>query len=161
MEGIMIDKLCDIASTWLERIAGVALVVVMVLTGTDVVGRIFKVPIPGTFEIVEFAGGLIIGLALPMSTIVKQQVRIDLVTDRLPRMIKLPLETITRLIGVAISLCIAYPLTRMANDLRLSGESSGVLHIPFYYVAYAMSAAFIVTAVVLAREAVEVWRVKK
>jgi len=110
------EKLSNIACSWMERISGLALVVIMLLTGCDVAGRMLKMPVPGTFEVVTFAGGLIIGLAVPMSTKLKEQVRIDIMTERLPRAIKLPLETITRLIGMAFFMVVSYALVQMGND---------------------------------------------
>jgi TRAP-type C4-dicarboxylate transport system permease small subunit len=142
----------------LEKISGLVLVVIMLLTGCDIVGRILKIPIPGAFELVAFAGGLIVGLSVPMSIKMEEQVRIEAVMERLPRYMQLSLKTITRSAAVLFLLLISYALVQMGNDLRMSGELSAVLNLPFYYVAYVMSFAFIVAAVVLARQLMAIWR---
>jgi TRAP-type C4-dicarboxylate transport system permease small subunit len=154
----MFDKLCHAGSAWMEKLAGLALVIIMLLTGCDIVGRVFKAPIPGAFELATFAGGLIVGLAVPMSARMKEQVKIEILTERLPRFMRLGLETVTRLVGAAFLLCVSYALVQMGNDLRLSGELSAVLHLPFYYVAYAMGFAFLVVSMVLTREMIALWR---
>ena len=48
----------------MEAVAGIALIAVMLLIGCDIVGRIFGYPVPGAYELVSLAGGLIIGLAV-------------------------------------------------------------------------------------------------
>lgn len=153
----MFDKLCHTASAWLERTSGFVLVTVMLLTGCDIVGRIFKVPIPGAFEVAAFAGGLVVGLSIPMSTRMKEQVRIEALTERFPRSIRLTLETITRLVGALFLFGVSYALVQMGNDLRVSGELSAVLGLPFYCVAYAMGFSFIVAAMVLVRQSMMIW----
>jgi TRAP-type C4-dicarboxylate transport system permease small subunit len=156
----MFDKLCHITSEWLEKTAGLVLVFIMFLTGCDIVGRILRAPIPGAFEVVSFAGGLIVGLLLPMSIRMKEQVRIEAVTERLPRRIRLALDATTRFIIVLFLIVISYALVQMGNDLRVSGEMSAVLHLPFYCVAYAMGVAFIVAPMVLVQQLLTMWRPK-
>lgn len=153
-----LDILAQSTGAWMERVAGLALVFVMVLTGLDIVGRTVGLPIPGTFEVVSFSGGLIVGLAIPMSANLKEQVRIDLVASYLPRRALQLLNIFTRLLGAGLVGVISYALFQMGTDLRGSGETTGVLHLPFYPVAYAMGAAFVVLTLVLLKEAVRTWR---
>jgi len=56
----ILEWLANKSSSGLEVIAGIALISVMLLTGSDIRGRvmIFRMPILGTFELVSFAGGL-------------------------------------------------------------------------------------------------------
>jgi len=54
----ILEGLANKSSSGLEVIAGIALISVMLLTGCDIVGRAFRMPILGAFELVSFAGGL-------------------------------------------------------------------------------------------------------
>jgi TRAP-type C4-dicarboxylate transport system permease small subunit len=136
-------------STWMEIVAGIALVGVMVLIGTDIVGRIFGCPVPGTYEIVSLAGGLIIGLALPATSMAKGHVSTDLLTGKLSEKARTSLAVMTRLIGIVIFLLAAYGMIRMGVRLKVSGEVTAVLALPFYYVAYAIGAAFSIQTLIL------------
>jgi len=149
--GIFSDRL----SAWMEFVAGIALVGVMLLIGSDIVGRIFGCPVPGTYEIVSLAGGLILGLALPATSRAKGHVSADILQAKLSEKPKLFLAVMTRLIGIVIFLLAGYGMVMMGFRLRVSGEVTAVLALPFYYVAYAVGGAFLMQTLVLFSEIFE------
>ncbi len=136
----------------MEIAAGTALMGVMILIGSDIVGRIFGYPVPGTYEIVSIAGGLIIGLALPATSKAKGHVSADLLTGRLPQKTRIYLAVVTRLMGILIFLLAGYGMIMMGIRLRVSGEVTAVLSLPFYYAAYAIGGAFLVQSLILFSE---------
>ncbi len=136
-------------STWLEVIAGVAIVLVMILTGCDIVGRAFGRPIPGTYEIVSFAGGLVIGLALPVTSRVRGHVMVDLITARISSRAAGVLHGITRVMGIALFLLLSYAIARMGMQLKEAGEVTPVLSLPFHLVAYLIAGACFVECLIL------------
>jgi TRAP-type C4-dicarboxylate transport system permease small subunit len=139
-------------SSWLEIIAGAALVIVMLLSGADVVGRTFGHPIPGAYEIISFAGGLILGFAVPASAIGKVHVIVDLVIARLASGPQVVLHFITRLLGAGLLASAGYALITMGCKLKTTGELTPVLQLPFYPIAFAMGIAFLVTTLILVLE---------
>ena len=64
-------------------IAGTALTGIMFLTVADVFLRLFKRPILGTYEIVSLLGAVVIGFAIPQTSIDRGQVLMDFLTGRL------------------------------------------------------------------------------
>jgi len=145
----ILEWLANKSSSWLEMIAGIALISVMLLTGCDIVGRAFRMPILGTFELISFAGGLVIGLAVPVTSRMKQHVIVDILLERVSKQTRLILVVITRLMGVALFLILGYSLIKMGSHISASGEVTSVLNLPFYPVAYAMGGAFFVEALIL------------
>jgi TRAP-type C4-dicarboxylate transport system permease small subunit len=137
-------------STVFEIIAGVALVGVMVLTGCDIVGRAFGHPIRGTYEIVSFAGGIIIGLATPITSLMRGHVLVDLLTTHVSERTKNALHVITRFMVIILFLLLSYALANMGESLRVAGETTSVLSLPFYPVAYGVSGACLVECLILA-----------
>ena len=142
-------------STWMEAVAGAGLIGVMLLTGADIIGRLFGYPVPGTYEIVSLAGGLIIGLALPATSRAKGHVFADFLLGRLSRKPKLLLIVITRLIGILVFLLAGYGMVKMGVRLKASGEVTAVLALPFYYVTYAIGGAFLMQCLILVSEILE------
>lgn len=137
----------------LEFVAGAVLVFVMVLTGFDIVGRMFGRPIPGTYEIVSFAGGLVIGLAMPVTSWARGHVFVDLVTANATALVARFLHRLTRALAIALFALLAWGLVRMGIDLRNSGETTAVLGLAFYPIAWALAGAFVVSCLSLAHDA--------
>lgn len=142
-------------SAWMETAAGIALIGVMLLIGADILGRIFGRPVPGTYEIVSLAGGLIVGLALPATSRARGHVSTDILLTRLSERSRLALFTATRYVGIALFLLAGFGMVMMGVRLRDSGEVTAVLALPFYYVAYAVGGAFFVQVLILLSELLE------
>jgi TRAP-type C4-dicarboxylate transport system permease small subunit len=143
-------------SAWMEVVAGIALVGIMLLIGCDIVGRRFGCPAPGAYEIVSLAGGIIIGLALPATSRADGHVFTDILLARLSETPKRILTIFTRFIGIAIFLFACCGMVLMGIRLKHSGEVTAVLAFPFYYAAYAVSGAFLLQALVLFSQIFEV-----
>jgi TRAP-type C4-dicarboxylate transport system permease small subunit len=143
-------------SSWMETIAGIALIAVMLLIGVDIIGRIFGYPIPGTYELVSLAGGLIIGLALPATSRAKGHVSTDFLLEKMSPRVRRVLAFATRSIGILVFLLTGCGMVLMGARLRTSGEVTAVLSLPFYYATYAIGGAFFVQALVLLSEMLEI-----
>lgn len=139
----------DRASAGCEVLAGVVLVLAMLLTCADIVGRMLGRPIPGTYEIVSFAGGLITGLALPATARARGHVRVDLVVSSLSAAAAARLELVMRVAAVAILVMMAWGMAVVGRDLHEFGEVSSVLALPLYPVAYGIACAFVLTSIVM------------
>jgi TRAP-type C4-dicarboxylate transport system permease small subunit len=127
----------------------------MLLIGSDIVGRIFGHPVPGTYEIVSIAGGLIIGLALPATSKAKGHVTTDFLLEKLSEKSRSLLTVTTRLINIVIFLLAGYGMVMMGVRLKDAGEVTAILALPFYYVAYAIGGAFLMQTLVLFSEIFE------
>jgi TRAP-type C4-dicarboxylate transport system permease small subunit len=149
-----VERTLQRVSEWLEVIAGVALLIVMLLSGTDVVGRSFGKPVPGAYEIISFAGGIVLGFAIPASVLAKAHVIVDLVTAKLSPDPRYILHFISRLMGAGFLWAVGYALVKMAGRFKTTGDVTAVLQIPFYPVAYGMGGAFFVTGIILIFESI-------
>ena len=149
MTGKGLMNVTDRLSSWLEVVSGVALIAIMILTGCDIVGRAFGRPIPGTYEIVSFAGGIVIGLALPVTTRIRGHVMVDLIIGRVSARTRDFLHASTRLMVIALFLLLSYAIIRMGINLHASGEVTPVLSLPFYFVAHAFAGACLVNCLIL------------
>jgi TRAP-type C4-dicarboxylate transport system permease small subunit len=134
----------------LHGVGGVSLVVLMLLTTADVVGRAFGRPVKGTFELVGFTGALAIGLALPFTSWVGGHVHVDSLISRLPETGQKVLQAVTRLLGMGLFGLLGWHLIRFGLDLRASGEVSPTLELHFYPVAFGLAAACFLQVIVLA-----------
>ena len=62
--------------------AGVMLSFMMVLTVADVVLRYLGRPIPGTYELVGLSGAVVIGFAIPYTSLVRGHIFVEFLIDR-------------------------------------------------------------------------------
>ncbi|MCM2252809.1 MAG: TRAP transporter small permease [Ramlibacter sp.] len=132
-----------------EATAGLTMLFMMLLTGADIVGRLIGRPIPGTYELVSFAGGVIAGLAMPATALARAHVVVDLMTANLSARASRWVQRATRATGIAVLGVMTWGIVGVGNDLRGSGEVSAVLALPFYPVAYGMACAFFVSALAM------------
>jgi TRAP-type C4-dicarboxylate transport system permease small subunit len=151
----ILKSLSSRLSAWMEILAGMALIGVMLLIGADIVGRIFGHPVPGTYEMVSLAGGLIIGLALPATSKANGHVSTDFMLEKISSGSRNFLTVATRVIGIFIFLLAGWGMVMMGVRLKASGEVTAVLAFPFYYAAYAIGGAFLIQTLVLLSEIVE------
>lgn len=145
-----ISSAVSAASMVMQWIAGTSLVLLMLTTVTDVLLRnVFGKPIPGTYELVGFAGGLVIGLALPMTSWRRGHVEVDSFLPRLPARPRAVIQVLTRVLGAALFAILAWNLFRLGLDLRASGEVSPTLELRFYPVLFGLALAGLLQTCVL------------
>jgi TRAP-type C4-dicarboxylate transport system permease small subunit len=136
-------------------IAGVALAGIMFLTVADVFLRLFKLPIVGTYEIVSLLGAVVIGFAIPQTTIERGHVLMDFLTERLSFNGQRVLHLGTRLLAGLTFLIIGWNLFKLGNDLLDTGQVSLTLKFPEYPVAYGIAFCCLLECLVLLADLVK------
>ena len=149
------DHIIKGLSRFMYWIAGTALTGIMFLTVADVFLRLFKRPILGTYEIVSLLGAVVIGFAIPQTSIDRGQVLMDFLTGRLSSRVQQALHVLTRLLGIIIFVIIGWNLMVMGNDLRQTGQVSLTLRIPEYPVAYGVALCCFIECLVLLSELIK------
>lgn len=147
MEGIL--NTVRQLSRLLNVIAGASITFIMFLTVSDVILRLFRRPIVGTYELVAFTGALVIGFALPLTSWSRGHIFVDFVVLKLPKKLQAIFNIATRCASIVLFYLIARNLINVGMDLQKSGEVSPTLQLPFYYVAYAVAISCFVQCIVL------------
>ena len=133
----------------LNVIAGIALTFMMVITTVDVILRFFRMPIVGTYELVAFAGGVVIGFALPQTTLSQGHVIVDFFIERFSPEKKAAFQMATRLIGIALFSLVGWNMMKMGMDMLRTGEVSLTLEMPFYPISFGIGFACFIQCLVL------------
>jgi TRAP-type C4-dicarboxylate transport system permease small subunit len=131
------------ADKLLYIIAGIILACMVIVTLFDVVLRNFGRPITGSVEIIQYGGFLVFSLSVPYATYLKAQVIVDTLTEKFNDRNQKFLSCITRLIGIALFLFIAYNSFKYGLDVSKTGECTAYFRIPLYPFAFAISLTFI------------------
>ena len=143
-------------SRFMQVIAGIALVFMMSLTTCDVILRIFSKPIIGTYEMVAFTGGMVIGFSLPITSFVRGQIFVDFFYQKFPQFWQNVFNVVTRLMVMVLFLFIGWNLMILASDMVRSGEVSLTLQLPFYPVAYGIGIACFVQCLVIVGDLIKI-----
>lgn len=133
----------------LYLIAGIAIVLMMLLTCADVVLRFMRRPIPGTYELVCFLGAVAVAFAMAHTTVQKGHVAVSLVVRLLPQRIQGLIEMLTSTFGFILFALIAWRAVLYANSLRATREVSLTLQLPFYPFVYGIGFSAVAVCLVL------------
>ncbi len=123
-------------------VAGIAIILMMLLSVSDVVLRLFGKPIPGAYEVVGFLGTVVVSFALGFTSLEKGHIAVELIFRRLPQRVQLAIEAFTNFISSLIFGLIAYQAFIYALDIRKSGEVSSTLQMPIYPFIFGMALGF-------------------
>jgi TRAP-type C4-dicarboxylate transport system permease small subunit len=147
-----LDRILKAATRALGVVAGASLLLLMTLTVVDVVLRGFRRPIAGTYELVAFAGALVIGLAMPLTQRARGHIYVEVIVSRLPRRARDAFHFVTRLMVIALFAVIGWNLVKYGMTLMKSGEVSLTLQIPFWPFAFALAVGCLFQCLVCVEE---------
>lgn len=144
-------------SKGMHWISGVILWAIMALTFVDIIMRHFGHPIVGSFEIVSFLGAIVVGLAVPYTSLLKGHVYVDFLINRFSRNRKGVLYATTRILGMFLFFVLALFFFVMAGDLYTKGEVSSTARLPFYPIAVGLGLSSFLQVFVLASEVLKTY----
>jgi TRAP-type C4-dicarboxylate transport system permease small subunit len=136
----------------MNAVGGTILVLMMLLTSTDVILRFFGRPITGTYELIALAGAMVVAFAIPQTTRDNANVAVDFFVEGRSKGIRDFMFVITKIMGVALFLLLAWYLFEKANVLFKDGFVTSTLKFPFYPVAYGLSICCLVESIILLGE---------
>lgn len=141
------------AVTWsvyaLAVVAGLAILTMMATTCLDVVLRLFRVPLAGAFDIVKLAGAVSIACALPYTTAVKGHVAVEFFFLKLSRPGRVVVDTIVRLLGMALFALLSWQSVQYGASLRRSGQVTLTLQLPVFWAPYVIAFSCAVVVLVI------------
>jgi TRAP-type C4-dicarboxylate transport system permease small subunit len=137
------------AADMFNWVAAGALVIMMVLTCTDVVLRFFRHPIPGTYEIVGLLGTTVISFSLAYTTAKKGHIAVEFIVQRFTKKAQIFIDAINDLLSVILFGIIAWQSTLYALDLKHTGEVSLTIQIPIHPFVFGISTGCCLVCVVL------------
>jgi TRAP-type C4-dicarboxylate transport system permease small subunit len=136
----------------MSRIASVTLVLMMLLTVTDVfLRKVFSQSILGTVEVTEFLLVLVIFFTLADTEVLNGHVKVDLVMSRAGKRVQGMVDMITQFICFLLCGLITWSTLVYSEQMRTSGEVSQDLWVPVYPFIYivAMGCAVLALTVLI------------
>jgi TRAP-type C4-dicarboxylate transport system permease small subunit len=130
-------------SNWFGNIGAAMLLGISIITFLDIFGsKFFALPFPGSVELTGFLQTMLIPFAAAITLIAGQHIKVDLFTEWLPAAGKVIVDGIVSFILFCLSIVIVWQSIVFGISVQSSGEYSGTLHIPSFFVIYFMSLGF-------------------
>ncbi len=141
------EKLIHRMSNALAAVACVCLVVLMLVTFIDVIGRyLFNSPITYSVELIELGMGLTVCFGLAATTLKKAHIAVDMLVAVMPQFLKFVFESIASMGIILVLALMAWRLFERANGFASDGLETSVLGMPVAPVVYCMAFASAVAA---------------
>ncbi len=131
-------------------VAAAAVSGMMILTCMDIVLRLFRRPIPGTYEVVGFLGAVFAAFSLGYTSANRGHIAVDFIVQKLPPRVQTIVDGVNALICTALFALLALQSMRYAADLKSFGEVSMTLQMPVYPFVYGIAAGCWLLVIVLA-----------
>lgn len=141
---------------FINVIAGISLTFLMLLTIGDVILRFFKMPIVGTYELVAFAGAVVIGFSLPLTSWLRGHIFVDFFVIKFSKKVQNVFNIATRCLVFILFFLMGWNLLRYAVDLQKSGEVSLTLQMPFYPITFGVGICCFIQCLVMVCDIVKV-----
>jgi TRAP-type C4-dicarboxylate transport system permease small subunit len=145
---VFITALANI-SKGMQWVAGVTMCVIMAITLADVIMRPFGYPIIGAFEVISFLGAIVVGFAVPYTSLMNGHIYVDFLINSFSGNHKNVLHATTRIMGIFLFFILGWFFFSMAKDLYMKGEVSTTLKLPFYPIAAGLGVSCFVQVFVL------------
>lgn len=133
-------------------IAGAAIVAMTLLTTADVVLRLFRLPIPGTYELVSFFSAVSVSFAMAHTCVEKGHIAVSVLVQNLPPRGQALIDSLTSALSLLLFALIAWRSILYGENLRLAGEISPTLQLPFYPFVFGIGISSAAVCLVLLAE---------
>jgi TRAP-type C4-dicarboxylate transport system permease small subunit len=136
-------------SVVLYWISCAAVACIVCLTVFDVIMRRAGHPVDFAVEIVILLAGVVIACAFPATSLAKDHVIMEFIEGKLSGKRLKAVNSLTRLIGIALFVTIGFSAFKLGNGLRNAGQCSPILQIPEFPLPYVLGIACFVECLVL------------
>lgn len=138
-------RLVDIYHGILRRIvlglgivSACGLAAMVLVTTLDVCLRATGFSLTGAYDLVRIAAAVTIAAGLPYTTAVKGHVAIEYFYHKMGRRSRILIDTIIRLVIMALFVLLAWGSVGYGHSLRAKGEVSMTLQLPVFWVPYVL-----------------------
>jgi TRAP-type C4-dicarboxylate transport system permease small subunit len=133
-------KITEPAIRLLNRVGGLALVVMTLLITADVIGRrMLRHPVVGTYDLVGLLNGVLVAFAMAYTYAVKGHVAVELLTQWLPRRVQGVLSALVSLMSLFFFAILIWQIVAYGTRVLHSGETSMTVGIPLFPFAYGIA----------------------
>lgn len=149
------DKIVSALTLRTAQAAQFVLALVMLIIVANVISRKLWQPVPGTVELVEMSGAVLLALAVAYTAITKSHIMVGILVERFPPRIQAAVGIVVNTIALIFSFLLARETFFFAGKMMQGGYTTGQLFIPIAPSIYLVAFGFAMLTLVLLRDVIE------
>jgi TRAP-type C4-dicarboxylate transport system permease small subunit len=150
-----INKFVHFITLGAAKVAQIALSFTMLIIVANVISRrLFRSPIPGTVELVEMSGAILLAMAVAYTAKLKGHIMVGVLVERFPPRIQGLVDMVVSSIALYFTYVLARETFVFAARMMARGYSTGYLRLPIAPSIYLVGFGFAMLALVLFRDIV-------
>ncbi|RQD66655.1 MAG: TRAP transporter small permease [Desulfonatronovibrio sp. MSAO_Bac4] len=138
----ILEKTIYTLSKKTSQLAQLALVLVMLVIVSNILLRIWWKPLPGSYELVEILGAVILSMGIAYCAVTRGHVTVSLLVDKLSLRNQALVDLITSTISLIFISSICWGIFKYGNMMHARGLETSILSIPLYPVYYLVASGF-------------------
>ncbi len=135
---------------WMARrtsqLAQLALVLVMLVIVANILMRIWWKPMPGSYELVEILGAVILSMGIAYCAVARGHVTVSLLMEKLPQRVQAVVDIIVSLISFTFISAIGWGLLKYAKMTFDRGLETSTLSVPLYPIYFLVASGMVMLA---------------
>jgi TRAP-type C4-dicarboxylate transport system permease small subunit len=148
----LFDRFVHALTLRTAQAAQLVLAFVMFIIVGNVISRIWWKPIPGTVELVEMSGAVLLALAVAYTAIMKGHIMVGVLVDRFPPRMQAAADIVVNTIALVFSFLLARETYVFGARMMQRGYTTGHLLLPIAPSIYLVAFGFTMLTLVLFRD---------
>lgn len=150
-----LDKCITALARKASQVAQLALAATMLLIVGNIILRTFWRSIPGTVEITEILGAIILGGSLAYCQHMKGHISVGVIVERFPKFYQALTDSITHFLAMIFSGILTWQIINYSISMLQEGYVTGHLGIPLAPFIFLVGIGFFIMSLVLLRDVLQ------
>lgn len=129
---LRMEKAITAAAEKINWVAASALFLMMLLTTVDVILRLFKKSIPGTYEIIGLLGTVVAAFALGYTSVKNGHIAVDFLVQRFSPKVQALVGAVNALVAIVLFSVLTWQMLLYGFDLLDQGQVTLTVQLPIY-----------------------------
>ncbi len=143
------ERFVQIITSFTAKGAQVAMVIAMGIIVSNVILRIPWRPVPGSVELVEMAGAVLLALGVAYTAIMKNHIMVGVLVERFSPRVQGMVDIVVNIIALFFSYLLAREILFYAIHMMERGYETGHLKLPIAPAIFLVAFGFVMLAMVL------------
>lgn len=149
----VLNKVVEYTTAAAAKVAQITLTFTMLVIVANVVSRrVWRSPVPGTVELVEMSGAILLAMAIPYTAHLKGHIMVSVLVERFSPRVRAIVDIAVSTLSLVFTFLLARELFAFAARMSARGYTTGYLQLPVAPSIYLVGIGFAMLALVLFRD---------